>query len=148
MSPDCHATSGASMSKRTNVIIFQVALPLLIGVAIYATLRAQPPFSPSIPWETPVFTLSSLPRFLYIFLVFQLPGMLWTFSFLSALNICVKNSLLASMIVLSIIIAYEYLQYLGLLSGTGDIGDIFCSMCAIILYLIVFGGKRNVKKIT
>ena len=134
------------MSKRIKLIVLQVALPLVVGLMIYTTLRAQPPFSQFIPWDTPVFMLNFLPRFLYVFIVFRLPGMLWTFSFISATDAILKNSLLSASIVLSIFISYEYLQYEGVIRGTGDVGDIFYSLITVILYIIIFGGKRNEKK--
>jgi len=134
------------MMKNTKVITFQVILPLIIGIFIYATLREQPPFKQYIPWLTPVFDVSFLPRFFKIFLVFRLPDMLWTFSFISALNLRLKNTLQSAFIVTSIFIIYEYFQYEGIFAGTGDVGDIFYSLCAVIIYILLFWRKNHEEK--
>jgi len=133
------------MSKQLKVIIFQVILPLLIGVFIYATLREQPPFKHFIPWSLPVFNISFLPRFLFVFVVYRMPDMLWTFSFVSILNYYQRNLLLSSLIVISVVIIYEYFQYEGIINGTGDVGDIFYSLCSVIIYIIFFRGNNNEK---
>jgi len=133
------------MSKQLKTIIFQAILPLLVGVFIYATLREQPPFEQFIPWNTPVFEINFLPRFLFVFIVYRMPDMLWTFSFVSVLNFYQKNTLRSSLIVISIVIIYEYFQYEGIINGTGDVGDVFYSLCSVIIYIIFFRGNNNEK---
>jgi len=126
------------VSYKCKNIALQVVLPLIIGILIYATLRDQPPFKKFIPWDVPIYDISSLPRFLFIFIVYRLPDMLWTFAFISAINMHLKKTLLSAFIVLSVLVFFEYCQYEGLLSGTGDVGDIFYSLCSIIIYLLLY----------
>jgi len=132
------------MSKKVKITVF-VVFPLLFGVLIYALLRDQPPFRHLIPWSTPAIDISSLPRFIRVFIVYRLPDMLWAFSFITALDMRLNNSILSSLIVLSMFITYEYMQYESIVRGTGDVGDIFFVLNTIIIYILTLGRKKNAK---
>jgi len=139
------SNAGDCMSNKVRIIVF-VILPLVIGFLIYALLREQPPFKHLLPWITPVIDISTLlPRFLYVFVLYRLPDMLWAFSFLTALDIRLKNPMFSSFIVISLFILYEYLQYEGIIRGTGDVGDIFFTLCAVLIYIFTKGGTKNAK---
>ena len=131
------------MSRNKKIIVFQIILPLILGILIYALFRRQPPFGQYLPWDSPAFDISFLPNFLYIFIVYWLPGMLWTFAFISALNMKLKRALTSAFIVMSVVIVYEYLQYRGIINGVGDVEDIFHSLCAVMIYILFFRRDRR-----
>jgi len=56
--------------------------------------------------------------------------------------------LVSSIIVISIVIIYEYLQYENIINGTGDVGDIFYSLCSVIIYIIFFRRINSEKTTT
>ena len=135
------------ISQRSRVIIFQVVLPLVIGTLVYALLRRQPPFAQHLPWDNPVFDVSFLPRFLYIFVVYRLPGLTWAFAFIRALDMKLKRPIVSAFIVIAVNTVYEYFQYRGIFTGTGDVGDVFYALCAVIIYILIWGRDKNERKI-
>jgi hypothetical protein len=130
------------MSKKTKIILYQI-VPLLIGILIYALFRHQPPFERYLPWDNPIFDIGFLPRFLLDFILYNLSDALWAFAFVGALDMCIKKPLKSAAIVMIAVIVFEYCQLIGIIKGTGDVGDIFFSMCAVVIYTIFLGGRNE-----
>ena len=126
-------------------ILFQVIIPLLAGFLIYAFFYPSPPFGGYLPWDNPLLDVSFLPRPLYVIFIFNLPGALWTFSFISALDMVLRDSLKSVIIVMSVIITFEYCQQIDIINGTGDVGDVLASMCSVIIYILFFRRLTNEK---
>ncbi|MCL2546541.1 MAG: hypothetical protein FWE06_05015 [Oscillospiraceae bacterium] len=131
------------MSRRkSKTLLLQVILPIILGILIYALLRTRPPFGQYLPWRTPAFSLAFLPRFLRVFIIYRLSNMLWTFAFVAALNLKIKKATTSAFIVMTVIIVFEYCQYVGILSGTSGVTDIFYALLAVLIYTMFFGKKR------
>jgi hypothetical protein len=129
--------------RNTKTILCQITLPLFLGILVYALLRKEPPFGYFLPWRKPIFDVSYFPHAIYAFVVYRLPDMLWTFSFISALDMQLKKASLSAVIVTTIFILYEYCQHTNVLNGTGDFGDVFFSLCSVIAYILFFRRERK-----
>jgi len=129
-----------------KIIIFRIISPLLIGVFVYAVIKENPPFNQYIPWGNPLIDISFLPKFLYDIIMRNLIDALWAFSFVNALDIFIRKPFISASVVLLLTILFEACQYFAIINGTGDIWDVFYSLCALIIYLLFFKGVRKNEK--
>lgn len=103
---------------KTADIGVNVALPLLIGVLIY---RAA--------------SFCAVPSIIRDYL----PDGLWAYAFISAMLIIWnrKPSITWIILVFATAIAYEWLQHIHVLSGTGDMGDVLDYCVFFMLALLI-----------
>lgn len=116
-------------------VVFYVAIPLAIGFSIYALLKSPIPILKFVfTWESAPVSLGFAPKFIASFLKFHLADMLWAFSFCAALNLVISKSKFVCIFVAVLIAGLELLQYVNIISGTGDILDVLFSIFSVFLF--------------
>lgn len=140
------------MSKQfLNLVL--CCLSILLGGIIYVALRTNTHvsiFIYSLFDIRPVIITS--PLFNNHFLKYYFPDFLWAFSLncglLSIFNHTTRNIILAGIVAFLCGFSWEILQYIKIISGTGDWIDIllYLSACAIAVTInIIFTGEQNEK---
>lgn len=88
-------------------------------------------------------------------IIYNLPGALWLFAFLSISIVKNEKGLLYCLIPLSGALIIELMQYLSLTDGTYDVADVFFYLAAWVLFMLIWriqGNKirwfRSAEKIT
>lgn len=124
--------------------LFNILLPLFIGVSIYSLFRGVP-FLNSFP----LLNKENYSSFLLSFCLFNLPDGLWLYALLSSLyfiwkneNTIIKYSWLLTVILLSIL--SECLQLEKVITGTFDYFDILIYIfSALIFFFHIFFSSKN-----
>ncbi len=140
------------MTKR-KLYIFLCVAALGVGALIYILLRPDTHVSAFARNMLPILETYSeqLRTFNFPFIKYYLPDLLWAFSLLCGLNAIFddyKRVFINSAVVVVIGIVWEALQFFGVVSGTGDITDIFMYMAGALLILIteiIFKRCKNEK---
>lgn len=127
------------ISQKNSLIISltkQVFLPLIIGVFIYLFFRPNQTIGESyINWNIePIYNFNN--SVIGNILVGSLPDFLWLLSLLGLMNIIWDSNIpfILKALLYSLPIFTELLQYLKIITGTGDFYDIAAYLLAIFIF--------------
>lgn len=138
------------MSKR-RINILLGTMTLVLGFLIYIFFRTNTHIARAfdkIDWI--VYIRRQLPGCSNDFIKFYLPDFLWGFSLNCGLMAIydprVKGGILCGCIALVSGCIWEILQYIGIVSGTGDVIDIIMYLLASIIHIIINLKERENEK--
>lgn len=139
------------MKRKESIAVLMVILPLLFGTAIYVFLRPDTYISELIGTALHVNAApADCPRGMFSdFLRFYVSDMLWAFALPPALFAATGFEADDLLHIFFISVAFagslEMLQYIGVMSGTGDLVDLILESiavsAAVFTLKIVFGGQ-------
>lgn len=138
------------MSRRgCNILLAYISL--LVGGTLYACFRSTTYIAIALRSIPGIATLSQKAAVISCdFLSYYFPDFLWAFSLCCALNAihlpgrCI--TLLCGIGTVALGVLWEVLQYTHIVSGTGDLWDIFVYFLAALLATIInLGGRKHEK---
>lgn len=128
--------------KKHSYFLILGFFSLFIGFLIYSIFRENTYIFEMANTTVPLEKLKGALGFLdNEFIKFYLPDYLWALSLSSYLNVIFnykkKYTFLCTLIVFIFGAAYEFMQYIGVINGTGDVVDIFLYLLAGITVNII-----------
>ncbi|MCL2634135.1 MAG: hypothetical protein FWD34_06430 [Oscillospiraceae bacterium] len=120
---------------------------LLLGVMIYVLFRPPLSWFPIIGnLDNAIIDLSQLPIFLSDFIKYHLSDILWALALAETVYIIKNNIYFAFFTALILTILFEIMQYIGIVSGTGDVLDVVFVACSLSIYFIIKKRKHRHEK--
>jgi hypothetical protein len=115
-----------------------IFITLFIAVLTYVLFR--PPlswFPNSWEWDKAIIDLSRLPNLISNFIKYHLADVLWALALAEAVCIIKKNLNFSVIVALIATILFEFMQYLGIVKGTGDIFDVIFVAVSLSIYFLI-----------